>query len=82
MKDPQIVQVNGKFKYLMSGKIYIQKYADPDSPIVKIHINNVAIENTLIDLEETINVMTKDTMDKLQLSNLRNTPIILQLVDR
>jgi hypothetical protein len=81
-KDPQTMQVIGKLADLMSGKIYMQKYEDPGSPIVKIHINNVAITNTLIDLGATINVMTKYTMDKLQLSNLRNTPTILQLVDR
>jgi hypothetical protein len=51
-KDPQTVQVIGKLADLMSGKIYMQKYVDPSSPIVKIHINNVAIENTLIDLGE------------------------------
>jgi hypothetical protein len=54
----------------------------PGIPIVKIHINNVAIANTLIDLGETINAMTKGTMDELQFSNLRNTPTILQLDDR
>jgi hypothetical protein len=81
-KDPQTVHVVGQLADLMSGKIYMKKYVDPGSPIVKIHINNIAIANTLIDLGATINVMTKDTMNKLQLSNLRNTPTILQLADR
>jgi hypothetical protein len=80
-KDPQIVQVIGKLIDLMSSKIYMKKYVDPSSPIVKIHINNVAISNTLIDLGATINVMIKGTMYELQLSNLRNTPTILQLAD-
>jgi hypothetical protein len=76
------MQVMGRLANLMSSKIYIQKYEDPRSPIVKIHINNIAMTNTLIDLGATINVMTKYTMDKIQLSNLHNTPTILQLVDR
>jgi hypothetical protein len=55
---------------------------DPDSPIVKIHINNVAITNTLIYLGATINVMKKGTMDELQLYNVLHTSTGLQLVDR
>jgi hypothetical protein len=66
----------------MSGIIYMQKHVDPGSPIVKKHINNVAIENRLIDLGATINVMEKGTMDESKLSNLRNKPTILQLVDK
>jgi hypothetical protein len=58
-KDPQTVQVIGKLVDLMSAKIYMKKYVDTSSPIVKIHINNVAIENNLIDLGTTINLMTK-----------------------
>jgi hypothetical protein len=53
------MQVIGKLADLMSGKIYMQKYVDPSSPIVKIHINNASIENTLIDLGEAINVIKK-----------------------
>ena len=56
-KDPQIMQVIGKSTNLMLGKIYMQKYVDSSSPIVKIHINNVAIANTLIGIGETIKVM-------------------------
>jgi hypothetical protein len=69
-KYPQTMQFIGKLADLMLGKIYMQKYVDLGSPIVKIHINNVAIANTLIDLVATINVMKKGTMDELQLSNL------------
>jgi hypothetical protein len=81
-KDPQTVQVIGKLADLMSGKIYMQNYVDLGSPIVKIHINNVSIANTLIDLGAEINVMAKGTMDELQVSNLCNTPLVLQLANR
>jgi len=43
----------------MMGKISIQKYVDPRSPIVKTHINGVEIPNTLIDLGVEINIMCK-----------------------
>ena len=81
-KYPQTIHVVRQLSDLMLSKICMKKYDDPNSPIVKIHINNIAIANTLIDLGEAINVMTKDAMNKLQLSNPLNTPTILQLVDR
>jgi hypothetical protein len=81
-KYPQTMQVIGKLVDLMLGKIYMKKYVDLGSPIVKIHVNNVEIEKTLIYIGSTINVMKKGTMDELQLSNLCNTPIVLQLADR
>jgi hypothetical protein len=58
----------------MLGRIVVPKYLDPGSPIVNVHINNNLIQNTLIDLGETINVMTKDTMLRLNLQgSLRHT---------
>jgi hypothetical protein len=81
-KDPKTMQVIGKLAYLILGKTYMQKYVYPGSSILKSHINNVAIANTLIDLGEAINVIEKGTMDELQLSNICTTPTILQLVDR
>jgi hypothetical protein len=58
------------------------KYMDPRSLVVKVNINNTSITNTRINLGATINVMTKETMEKLQLPGLRPTPIVLQLADR
>lgn len=61
---------------------YIEKYLHLGCPIVKIHINKIAIPNTLIDPGATISVMTKNIMDELQLRNLRYTPIVSQLANR
>ena len=59
------------------------KYLDPGSPVVDVHINGTVIHHTLIDLGAAINVMTKDTMLKLNLrSSLRKTSTVLQLADR
>jgi hypothetical protein len=66
----------------MMGKITMQKYVDPGSPIVKTHINGVEIPNTLIDLGAAINIMSRQTMDQLKLPNLLFTPTLLQLADR
>jgi hypothetical protein len=76
-KDPPTVQVLGHLADLMLGNILTTKYTDPGSPIVYVHINNICISNTLIDLGAVINVMTKETMEKLQLNNLRQTTIVL-----
>jgi hypothetical protein len=67
----------------MLGKLIVPKYLDPGSPLVNVHINKTLIHNTLIDLGVSINVMTKDTMLKLNLQGfLRDTPTVLQLADR
>jgi len=60
----------------------MEKYVHPGSPIVNIHINNVLISNTLIDVGASINVMTRGTMEKLNLFNLCPTPTWLQLANR
>jgi len=81
-KDPQTMHVIVNWQTLYRVKFICKKYVDPSRTIVKIHINNAAIENTLIYLWATINVMTKGTMDELKLSIICNTPIVLQLVER
>jgi hypothetical protein len=50
--------------------------------LFQVHINGILVPNTLIDLGETINIMTKKTMEQLQLLNLRPTPTVLELVDQ
>jgi hypothetical protein len=49
----------------MLGNILTTKYSDPRIPIVDVYINNICISNTLIDLGAAINIMTKETMEKL-----------------
>ena len=52
----------------------------PSSPIVDVHIDGVICPNTLIDLGAAINIMTKETMLKLNLQGtLRKTTKFLQL---
>jgi hypothetical protein len=60
----------------------MEKYVDPGNPIVTISIKNSSIPNTLNDLGVVINVMTMETMEKLNLCNLRPTPTALELADR
>lgn len=81
-KQTKRIHLVGNIANIMMGKIAIQKYLDPGSPIVKIHINGVEIPNTLIDLGAAINIMRKQTMEQLKLPNLLYTPTLLQLADR
>jgi hypothetical protein len=55
------------------------KYSDPGNPMVTIEINGVSFPNKLIDLGETINVMSVNTMNTLQLDHLRPTKTLLEL---
>ena len=76
-------QCHGQLSDLMLGQVICLKYLDPGSPIVDVHINGTIIPHTLIDLGAAINVITRDTMLKLNLQgSLRKTATILQLVDR
>jgi len=81
-KETKKIYLVGKIADIMMGKIAIQKYVDPGSPIVKTHTNGVEIPNALIDLGVAINIMRKETMEQLKLPNLLYTPTLLQLVDR
>lgn len=80
--DPQKVHVLGDLVDIMLGNIKFPKYTDLGSLVVDVKINGTLIKNNLIDLGIAINVMTKDTMQLLQLANLRPTQTVLQLVDR
>jgi hypothetical protein len=48
-----------------------------------VTINNVSIGNTLVDLGASINIMTNNTMELLQLNQfLHPTPTVLELAYR
>jgi hypothetical protein len=73
----------GEISKYISEQPKIEKYQNPGNLIVTITINEVSIGNTLIDLGESINVMTATTLEKLQLQPfVRPTPPILELADK
>ena len=60
-----------------------EKYLDPDSLVVDVHIDGVIFPNTLIYLGATINIMNKETMLKLNLQRtLMKTTTFMQLADQ
>lgn len=81
-KEVKRIQLPGKIADIMMGKIVIQKYVDPGSPVVKTHANGVEIPNTPIELGAAINIMSKQTMEHFKLPNLLYTPTLLQLANR
>jgi hypothetical protein len=67
----------------MLVKLIVPKYLDPISPLVNVLINNTLVYNTVIDLGDTINVMNKYTMQRINLHGfLRDTPTVLYLADK
>jgi len=81
-RDASTINVIGQLFDLMLGQVICPKYLDPGSPIVDVHINGTIIPHTLIDLGAAINVMTRDTMLKLNLQgSLRKISTVLQLAD-
>ena len=64
-RETKRIHLVGKIVDIMMGKIAMQKYVDPWSPIFKTHINGIEIPNTLIELGATINIMSRQTMSNL-----------------
>ena len=66
----------------MTNQSQIAKYTNPGAPVVTVIVNNTAIENTLIDLGSSINMMTTVVLEFLQLGQfLQPTPSILELAN-
>ena len=65
----------------MCGTITVEKYGDPENPVVTAHIRNIFVANTLIDQGSTVNMMTTLTMEILKLPILRPTPMVLELTN-
>ena len=64
---PPTIHVVGKSTNLMLGRIANPKYHDHGSPIFTIHIGRILIQNTLVHLVASINIMTKEAMETLKL---------------
>jgi hypothetical protein len=64
------VHVIGKLADLMLEGVSKTKYSNSGSPIVNVQINKSIIPNTLIDLGDALNVMTREAMEALGLTCL------------
>ena len=80
-KDPLTIQYIGHSTNALSN-LPVEKYEDPRNPIVTISIRGTPIPNTLIDLGDSINVMTLQIVHKLNIPNIRPTPTMLELAGR
>jgi hypothetical protein len=78
-QDPPTIHVVGQLSELMLGQTVNPKYVDPGNPVVQVYIGKNPIPNTLIDLGATINIMTVEVMETLNLQNLMHqTPTIFK----
>ena len=80
--EPPTIQIIEKIDSFMCAHVTTEKYVGPWNPLVTIFINNIHIENILIDLGETINVLAIETLSWLAQYNISPTPMVLELVDR
>ncbi|KAH9724538.1 hypothetical protein KPL70_007523 [Citrus sinensis] len=58
------------------------KCKDPSSPTISCSIGNYKIENALLDLRASVNLLPYSIFVKLGLGQLHQTPVVLQLADR
>ena len=75
-KDPLTIQYIGHSTNALLDPP-IEKYEDPGNPIVTIFVWGTPIPNTLIDLTDSINVMTLQTIRKLNIPSIQPTPTML-----
>ena len=67
--DPLTMQYFGHSTNAPSN-LPIEKYEDPRNPIVTIYVQGTPIPNTLIDLRDSINVMTLQTIHQLNIMDI------------
>jgi hypothetical protein len=79
-KETPLVQVVGKLSEFISEMPY--KYNDPGNPVVTVEIHDISLPNTVIDLGAKINVIPFDTIQKLQINQLRPTQTMIELADK
>ena len=72
-KQPTTIQVGGQTTTLITNHLKTCKYENPRNPIVTSYINNIPLPNTFIDQGAAINIMIVNTMEELQLNDLRST---------
>lgn len=66
---------------LVLNKLSTPKYSNLGSPVVTIFINGFKVKNSLVDLGESINVMTREFLSHLNIIGIRETPTILQVAN-
>jgi len=77
-RDTPTINVIGQLSDLMLGQVIFPKYLDPGSHAIYVHINGTIVPHALIYIGVSINVITKDTMLRLNLQgSLRKTTIVL-----
>ena len=54
---------------------------DPGAPTINVSIDRVLISRVQIDEGSSVNLMTADTMEKLGLTNLLPTELLLRMAD-
>ena len=81
-KDPPIFHVIGKLSKLIMGKTLLDKYNDLGNPTGAMQIGNTQIPNVLVDIGAAISIMTIEIVQKLGLTNICPTPIILELAGK
>jgi len=75
--EPRTIQFFGRATELMTWCVQMEKYIDLGNSIVFVQIGDFLVPNVLIDLGATINVMTRQTMEQLWLTQICATPILL-----
>jgi hypothetical protein len=80
METVNLVMV--RYDFSKNGWGFPIKKGDPRNPIITCSIGPHTFHNTICDLGSSINIMSKETYDKLFYTTLASTSIYVQLVDQ
>lgn len=58
------------------------KYEYPTKPLIFVYIRYTILPNILVDILVTMNIITREIIELIELVNLSPTPTILEFVDR
>jgi len=80
--DPSIVHVIGKLSKLVLWDNTPNKYEYPTNPLIVVYTRLTTLLNILVHIGVTMNIITREILELIELVNLSPTPAILELVDR
>ena len=74
--------VTARYDFSENGWGFLIKKGDPRNPIITCSIAPHTFHNAICDLGSSINIMSKETYDKLFYTPLASTSVYLQLADQ
>jgi len=81
MKGDEKVSMGENVSIVLQKKLST-KYKDPSVFLIYCKIKNMKFDKAMIDLDSTINVMSRSLFEQLKVGELKRTGLVVHLADR